>query len=121
MQINSLYSFSRAVPRFPFKGLRAPKMNIASAFLRNTLMISLLSQVSQACHRRCHMQNHNNIIAVTGVTGENQHIAHVRARARVSSLHYILIIIKNTCSTCDRIKIIDVSPVTVACDTLFHL
>lgn len=72
-----------AAPPFPFKDLRAPKINIAEAFLRNTSIISLLSQVSQACHRRCHMQNYSNIMAVTGVTGKNQYIAHVRARARV--------------------------------------
>ena len=97
----------------------------------------LLSQVSQVCHK----QNQSacdtlplNIIddstAVTGETGKNQPIAHARARFNFSLFfspfsfffcNYILIIIKRACFTCDSSDIINLSPVTFACDTLFHL
>ena len=80
-----------AAPPFPFKGLRAPKMNIAPLFFENTLMISLLSQVEQGVTGAVTGIIHNDIVAVTGVTGENQQIthAHARACARVfPSLHF---------------------------------
>jgi hypothetical protein len=96
-----------------------------------------LSQVSQACHK----QNHpacdtllfdiiDDSTAVTGETGKNQPITHARARFNSSLFfspfsflicNYILIIIKRACFTCDSSDIVNLSPVTVACDTLLHL
>ena len=118
-------------PRSPYKGSARPIMSISRPDL------PWLSQVKQVCHK----QNHSacdtlifNIIkksnAVTGETGKNQPITHARARFNSSLFfasfsflfcNYILIIIKSACFTCDSSDIINLSPVTVACDTLFHL
>jgi len=117
------FSFLHAFPRSPFGLKGRPNMNI-SGFL------SKLAQVAQARHRQntlhlCHFST--NIISIfthgTGGTGKNQHIAHAhtRAHAHVKFLTSIWIIIKNTCSTCDKSVIIEDSPVPTACATLCHL
>lgn len=139
-QIAALHPRSRA-PRSPFKGSAWPFMSISrpdcGSVLPVSLIISLPSQVSQVCHKQnqsaCDALLFNIIYdshAVTGETGENQPITHARARF-ISSLffspfsfffcNYILIIIKSACFTCDSSDIINLSPVTVACDTLLHL
>jgi hypothetical protein len=93
-------------------------------------MISTLAQVEQARHRQkgahlCHFGYDfiEFLSGGTGGTGKNPPIAHARARAviRFLSFRNIWIIIKNTCSTCDRSGMIDISPVPAACASLFHL
>ena len=120
-----------AAPRSPFKGSARPIMSISRPER------PWLSQVSQVCHKQnlpaCDILLFNIIDdsnAVTGETGKNQPITHARARFNSSLFfspfsfffcNYILIIIKSACFTCDSSDIINLSPVTVACDTLFHL
>lgn len=130
-----------AAPRSPFKGSARPIMSISRPdywpVLSISLTISLLSQVSQARHKQniftCDTLLFNIIdysTAVTGEAGENPPIAHARARFHSSLFfvpfsfmfcNYIWIIMKSACFTCDSSDIINLSPVTVACDTLFHL
>lgn len=130
-----------AAPRPPFRRSARPIISISRpdfwpvSYVSS--IITILSQVSQVCHK----QNQSacdtllsNIIddshAVTGEAGKKPPIAHARARFHSSLFfvpfsfifcNYILIIIKSACFTCDSSDIINLSPVTVACDTLFHL
>jgi hypothetical protein len=127
---NRFHHMTRA-PRSPLKGSARPIMSISRPDR------PLLSQVSQVCHK----QNQSacdtllfDIIddsnAVTGEAGKKPPITHARARFNSSLFfspfsflfcNYILIIIKRACFTCDSSDIINLSPVTVACDTLLHL
>ena len=97
-------------------------------------MISMQAQVEQARHRQKGLHLRHIWLDFieysslgTGGTGENQPIAHARARIDFLSLNTIrffrniLIILKSTCSTCDQGEMIDVSPVPAACACLFHL
>lgn len=112
-------------PRIPFNSRRAPKMNIAASHRL------LLAQVAQNWHRQNGPRLCQSLFDFikdshggTGGTGENQPIAHAHARACARVIiffHYILIIIKSACSTCDSTDIIKVSPVPVACASLCHL
>jgi hypothetical protein len=127
---NRFHRVTRA-PRTPFKGSARPIMSVS----RHDRL--WLSQVSQVCHKQnlsaCDTLLFNIIDdsnAVTGETGKNQPITHARARFNSSLFfspfsflfcNYILIIIKSACFTCDSSDIVNLSPVTVACDTLFHL
>jgi hypothetical protein len=127
MQNDVLRHHLLRAPRFPFEMLRAPKLKILPDLRDDCLIKSLLSHVSHACHTQCHMQIHNDYAAVTCVTRENQPIAHARARIyffsinTIHSFRNILIILKSACSTCDRSEMIDVSHVTPACDSPFHV
>ena len=98
-------------------------------------MISILTQVEQVRHRQnslhlCHflVDFLEDLNVGTGGTGKISPIAHARARVVLFlSLNVILffrniwIILKNTCSTCDKSEMFEVSPVPTACSSLFHL
>ncbi len=116
-----IHEFIPPAPRSPFKGPGTPKMNIS--FIWHMWHRNGTGKYGFTCASIIFDIVHNIgcYLHVAQVEQANIYILHMCARARVFLLHYILIIIKNTCSTCASIDIINDSPVPSACSTLFHL